>query len=221
MKRLNLTVAAFALPLLAVCALSARALDRPDPRSERLAARSSASGELPRAAPSAAPGPSLTVAPHADHASSERKPETGAHVDLSLTPVASDAVRVTVTLAAQRATSPGVLRVRVDDGALVEGEAEWLLDALPAGATVNRSVTVRRGIEAAHGVFIGVGFSVDSAGGTVSTSAGVWAFGEPDPTRVLPRSGAELGEDGVGALGPGERVVRTPSGERLHEVVVP
>jgi hypothetical protein len=157
----------------------------------------------------------------ADTSVGERKPTTGAHIDVRVAPTQSDVAMVTVTVTASRALRGAKLRIGTELPNYVEGDAEWTLEPLHAGQRITRTVTVRRVQPSAYGSLVTASITVEQAGSQVSDVGAAWAFGEPNPERVLPRSGAELGEDGVGPLGPNDRVVRTPEGERLHESVVP
>jgi hypothetical protein len=158
---------------------------------------------------------------HQRAAAPEQKPTTGAHLAIAITQAAGDDVLVTVTVSAQRALPRSTLRFGTELSARFEAEAEWRLDALAEGATIVRSARLRRTVPGPHGVFVTASVTADVNGESITDSESAWAFGGADPARVLPRSGAELGPDGVGVLGPNERVIRTPSGERLHETVLP
>lgn len=182
---------------------------------------------VPDASPSArarAPQSPQVETPSAQHAAAaahEHKPTAGAQVELRVAPTQSDVATVTVTVTATRALRDAKLRIGTELPTRVEGDAEWTLEPLNAGQTITRTVTVRRTQPSAFGSLVTASVTVEQPGSRVSDVGAAWAFGEPSPERVLPRSGAELGEDGVGQLGPNDRVVRTPEGVRLHESIVP
>jgi hypothetical protein len=167
------------------------------------------------------PTPAPSLDEHQRAAAPEQKPTTGAHLAIAITQAAGDDVLVTVTVSAQRALSRSTLRLGTELSARFEAEAEWTLDAIAQGGTVTRSARLRRTVPGPHGVFVTASVTADVGGESITDSESAWAFGGADPARVLPRSGAELGPDGVGSLGPNERVIRTPSGERLHETLIP
>jgi hypothetical protein len=150
----------------------------------------------------------------------ERKPSAGARVEVSVAPTQSDVATVTVTVTATRPLRGAVLRIGTELPARVEGDAQWPLDPMGEGATLTRQVTVRRNQAQPHGSLVTATVSVEQPGQLVSDVGAAWAFGTPDPARVLPQSSEALGEQGVGVLGPNDRVVRTPEGERVHESLV-
>jgi hypothetical protein len=150
----------------------------------------------------------------------ERKPSAGARVEVTVAPTQSDAAEVTVTITATRPLRGAVLRIGTELPARVEGDAQWTLDPMSEGATITRLVTVRRNQAQSHGSLVTATVSVEQPGQLVSDVGSAWAFGAPDPARVLPQSSEALGEQGVGVLGPNDRVVRTPEGERVHESLV-
>jgi hypothetical protein len=160
-------------------------------------------------------------AQHSAAAVHEQKPTAGAQVEVRVAPTQSEVASVTVTVTATRALRDAKLRIGTELPTRVEGDAEWTLDPLNAGQSVTRTVTVRRTQPSAFGSLVTASVTVEQSGSPVSDVGAAWAFGEPSPERVLPRSGAALGEDGVGQLGPNDRVIRTPEGVRLHESIVP
>jgi|LNFM01.1.fsa_nt_gb hypothetical protein len=158
---------------------------------------------------------------HADHARSERKPDTGARIAIDLAPTQGDSTELTVRVTASRAMPASKLRIGTELPARVDGVAEWTLAPMTTGAVVTRTVRVHRGQTGGTvGALVTASVEVGGAGGAVTDMEVAWAFGPADPSRVLGRSSLELGEDGVGSLGPNDRVVRTPEGERVHESIV-
>ncbi|MBL8680990.1 MAG: hypothetical protein JNK05_17545 [Myxococcales bacterium] len=158
---------------------------------------------------------------HQEAARHERKPDTGAHIALSVAPTQGDSTEVTVRITAQRAMPASKLRIGTELPARVDGEAEWDLAPMSAGATHVRTVRVHRGqTGGAVGTLVTASVALDSGAGTVTDMEVAWAFGPADPARVLPRSSVELGSEGVGSLGPNDRVVRTSEGDRVHESIV-
>jgi hypothetical protein len=174
----------------------------------------------PDPAASAARAPANGVSPSAHAAVHERKPSAGARVEITVAPTQSDTAAVTVTITATRALRGAVLRIGTELPARVEGEAQWPLDPMSEGATITRLVTVRRNQAQPHGSLVTATVSVEQPGQLVTDVGSAWAFGTPDPARVLPQSSEALGEQGIGVLGPNDRVVRTPEGERVHESLV-
>ncbi len=174
----------------------------------------------PDPAASAARAPANGPAASAHPAVHERKPSAGARVEVTVAPTQSDTASVTVTITATRPLRGAVLRIGTELPARVEGEAQWPLDPMSEGATTTRLVTVRRNQAQPHGSLVTATVSVEQPGQLVSDVGSAWAFGAPDPARVLPQSSEALGEQGVGVLGPNDRVVRTPEGERVHESLV-
>ncbi|MFO0556937.1 MAG: hypothetical protein U0269_02850 [Polyangiales bacterium] len=185
----------------------------------------SACMRAPDASPSVlarAQQPSRVEAPSAERAPAhEQKPSAGAQVDVRVAPTQSDVASVTVTVTATRALRDAKLRIGTELPTRVEGDAEWTLEPMNAGQSITRTVNVRRTQPSAFGSLVTASVTVEQSGSRVSDVGAAWAFGEPSPERVLPRSGAALGEDGVGQLGPNDRVIRTPEGVRLHESTVP
>lgn len=159
-------------------------------------------------------------APHAE-TTRERKPSAGARIAMSVAPTQSDTTTVTVTVTAERDIRGAKLRVGTELPVRVEGEAEWPIDALAQGATLTRTITVRRTEPARYGTLFTATVVIDRGATRVSDVEGAWVFGAPDPYRVLPQTSATLGEEGTGVLGPNDRVVRTPEGQRIHESIVP
>ncbi len=150
----------------------------------------------------------------------ERKPGAGAQIELVVAPTQSDSTTVTVRVTATRALQGAKLRVGTELPTRVEGEAEWDLAAMPEGATLTRTITVRRNQPSQYGSLLIATVSIDQANSRVSDTQGAWVFGEPDPYRVLPRTSLSLSDEGTGSLGPNDRVVRTPEGARIHESIV-
>lgn len=185
----------------------------------------SACMRAPDASPTVARAQAARIeAPSAQRAGApthEQKPTAGAQVDVRVAPTQSDVATVTVTVTATRALRDGKLRIGTELPTRVEGDAEWTLEPLNAGQSVTRTVTVRRTQPSPFGSLVTASVTVEQSGSRVSDVGAAWAFGDPSPERVLPRSGAALGEDGVGQLGPNDRVIRTPEGVRLHESTVP
>lgn len=150
----------------------------------------------------------------------EAKARGALAVHLTVTPHEADAASAVVTLEARSATGPAVLTLRADPGLVFDGVTRWELAPLRAGQTRSFQVNLRR---LAPGPFGERVFAVVSEGrpnNRVGDATLAWVFGPPDPARVLPRSGATLGPTGTGALGPRERVIVTPRGERLHDTTV-
>lgn len=161
---------------------------------------------------------------HEAAARPERKPGTGARIELTVAPPrdeSAESTEITVRITADRALPTSKLRIGTELPSRVDGDAELTLPAMAEGASVTRTLTVHRGQrEGSVGTLITASIAVDSVAGSVTEMAVAWAFGPPDPARVLPRTSLELGEEGVGSLGPNDRVVRTPEGDRVHESIV-
>jgi hypothetical protein len=180
-----------------------------------------------RSAESSAPRPAATRARSAsatEHPVHERKPDTGARIELVVTPLQDDRARARVTITATRPMPESKLRIAAESPLEIEGEAAVTLPPLQTGASLTRFVHVRRAGEGqrarSYGSLLSASVTVESAGESVTDQEVRWVFGPPDPARVLERSSLELGEQGVGPLGPNDRVVRTPEGERVHESIV-
>lgn len=209
--------------LAALFALAAAACMRsPEPaaHASRASSASSAVAAAQQAAPATAPSERAPQPAPAEH-TNERKPSAGARIAMSVAPTQSDTTTVTVTVTAEREIRGAKLRVGTELPVRVEGEAEWPIDALAPGATLVRTITVRRTQPARYGTLFTATVVIDRGSDRVSDVEGAWVFGDPDPYRVLPQTSATLGESGTGVLGPNDRVVRTPEGQRIHESIVP
>jgi hypothetical protein len=174
-------------------------------------------GGLALAAPLRA-DPPARVAPAAAR---EAKPVGALSVRVTLESVTADAAVAVVRVGARRDSPAGALAVSADPGVGLDGAARWRLPAMAAGQRATYRVRLRRESQDGVGRRVFAAVTAGTAGGHVGEGAVAWVFGPVDPARVLPRSGATLGPNGVGALGPNDRVIRTPAGERLHETLVP
>jgi hypothetical protein len=179
-----------------------------------------------RSAEPSAPRPAATrarSASPAEHVVHERKPDTGARIELVVTPLQNDRASVRVTITATRLIPESKLRIAAESPLELEGEATVTLPPLQPGASLTRFIHVRRASEGqlsrGYGSLLSASVTVESAGESITDQEVRWVFGPPDPARVLERSSLELGEQGVGRLGPNDRVVRTPEGERVHESI--
>lgn len=205
--------------LLALFALAIAACMRSPEPAAQPASSSAASLHQPGAPAivAAQPRPREAAAEHGG----ERKPGAGARIAMSVAPTQSDSTTVTVTVTAEREIRGAKLRVGTELPVRVEGEAEWNIDVLAPGATLTRTITVRRTEPARYGTLFTATVVIERGATRVSDVEGAWVFGAPDPYRVLPQTSASLGENGTGVLGPNDRVVRTPEGQRIHESIVP
>lgn len=199
-----------ALSLVASLSLFAGCMRAPD-ASPLVSRAETARVEAPRIAP----------APVVPAPITEQKPTAGTTVTVTVAPTQSDVASVTIVVTATRAVRDAKLRIGTELPARVEGEGEFDLPPLAEGASFTKTVTVRRTQPSTTGSLVSASVVIERDGTRVSDVGAAWAFGEPSADRVLPRSGATLGEDGTGQLGPNDRVIRTPEGVRLHESIVP
>jgi len=152
----------------------------------------------------------------------DAKPVGALAVRVTLEASTTDDTLVAVVRVVARRNSPaGSLAVSADPGVRLDGTTHWQLPAMTAGQRANYRVQLHRQSQDAIGRRVFASVTAGTVVGLIGESAVAWAFGPADPARVLPRSGASLGPTGVGSLGPNDRVIRTPSGERLHETLVP
>lgn len=184
---------------------------RPPPPAALLVALLAACAQRP-AAPPRARGPAPDCRPD---------PTVPLALAVDVRAGSPDVADVVVTARATAALPSLVLGLDLAQGvALVAGATETRKAPVAAGEAVTLRARLRRAAPGADGLRVVAHASTTDAAGTLGDERAAWLFG-PEPQGPAARPAASLGANGIGPLGPGERVVRTPDGQRLHETEVP